>query len=118
MLFLVSAFSLLVPYVSVHCSVFVFAFLFALAPQRASEHSNKFVAKWGARKTNIKCRRASAERRVRSSTIVVVFIDLSIIFDIGASPGALEPCGDRLGADLVATQSVYGDPWASMGQFK
>ena len=59
----------------------------------------------------------SAQRRVRSSTIVVVFIDLSIIFDIGAAPGTLEPCCGRLGAHLVTPRSVFGDPWAPTGRF-
>ena len=59
----------------------------------------------------------SAQRRVRSSTIVVVFIDLSIIFDIGAAPGTLEPCGGRLGGYLVAGRSEHGDPWAPTGRF-
>ena len=39
----------------------------------------------------------TAQRRVRSSTILGVCNDLLIIFDLGAAPGTLEPFGDRPG---------------------
>ena len=70
----------------------------------SSEQLNKFAG-------------PSAQRRVRSSTIVVVFIDLSIIFDIGAAPGTLEPCCGRLGGYSATPRGGHGDPWAPTGRF-